>query len=44
MGQNQATFIGCHFYHPEAPFVHKNCVETGHPAIYTDRAGLTVSG
>ena len=44
MGQGRATFIGCHFYYPEGPFVHKDLVDPGHPAIYTDRAGMTVSG
>jgi len=44
MGQGRATFIGCHFYYPEGPFVHKDFVDPGHPAIYSDRAGLTVSG
>jgi len=44
MGQGQATFICFHFYFPEGPFVPKDFVDPGYPAIYGDGAGLTVSG
>ena len=34
---------GCHFYQPEGPFVPKDFVDPGHPAIYGDGAGLTLA-
>jgi len=43
-GQGRATFIGCHFYYPEGPFVPKDFVDPGYPAIYGDGNGLAVSG
>ena len=43
-GQGRATFIGCHFYQPEGPFVPKDFVDPGHPVIYGDGNGLTISG
>lgn len=43
-GKGRTTFIGCHFYQPEGPFVPKNFKDEGHPVIYCDGNGLTVSG
>lgn len=43
-GLGRATFIGCHFYHPEGPFVPKGFTDAGHPVVYSDGPGLTVSG
>jgi len=43
-GQGRATFIGCHFYQPEGPFVPKDFVDPKHPVIFCDGNGLTVSG
>lgn len=43
-GQGRATFVGCHFYHPEAPFVPKGYADAGHPVIDSDGNGLTITG
>lgn len=43
-GQGRATFIGCHFYYPEGPFVPKGAVDAGHPVVYSDGNGLTITG
>ncbi len=43
-GRGRATFIGCHFYQPEGAFVPKDYKDEGHPVIYSDGNGLTVSG
>ena len=43
-GQGRATFIGCHFYSPEGPFVPKDAVDAGHPVVYSDGNGLTITG
>jgi len=43
-GQGRATFIGCHFYYPEGPFVPKGAVDAGHPVVYSDGNGLTLTG
>lgn len=43
-GQGRATFVGCHFYEPEGPFVSKDYIDPGHPVIYSNGNGLTVSG
>jgi|GEM_PF-2283123 len=43
-GQGRATFIGCHFYQPEGPFVPKDFVDPGHPVLMCDGNGLTVRG
>lgn len=43
-GQGRTTFLGCHFYYPEGPFVPKDFKDEGHPVIYCDGNGLTVSG
>lgn len=43
-GQGRATFVGCHFYHPEAPFVPKGYTDAGHPVVYSDGNGLTITG
>ena len=37
------TFVGCHFYYPETPFVPKGFTDAGHPVIYSDGNGLTVN-
>jgi hypothetical protein len=43
LGQGRMTFVGCHFYYPEGPFVPKGATEPEHPAVHSDGAGLTVS-
>ena len=43
-GQGRMTFLGCHFYHPEGPFLPKDFVEVDYPAIDTESGGLTISG
>ena len=43
-GRGRATFVGCHFYHPEGPFVPAGYADAGHPVVYSDGNGLTVSG
>ncbi len=42
-GQGRTTFIGCHFYQPEGAFVAKDFNDEGHPVIYCDGNGLTLS-
>jgi len=42
-GQGRTTFVGCHFFYPEGPFVPKDFKDEGHPAVYCDGNGLTVS-
>ncbi len=42
-GQGRTTFVGCHFYYPEGPFVPKDFKDEGHPVIYCDGNGLTLS-
>jgi hypothetical protein len=42
-GQGRTTFIGCHFYQVEGPFVPKDFTDEGHAVIYGDGNGLTVS-
>jgi hypothetical protein len=43
-GQGRATFIGCHFYFPEGPFVPEGAVDAGHPVVHSDGNGLTITG
>jgi len=43
LGQGRATFVGCHFYHPEGPFVPKGYTDPGHPVVYSDGNGLTMT-
>jgi hypothetical protein len=43
-GRGRMTFVGCHFYHPEAPFIPKGFTDAGHPVVYSDGNGLTLNG
>jgi hypothetical protein len=43
-GQGRMTFIGCHFYFPEGPFVPKDSVPVDCFAIDSEGNGLTIMG
>lgn len=43
-GQGRATFLGCHFYQPEGPFIPRDYTDPGHPVVYADGNGLTING
>lgn len=42
-GSGRHTFIGCHFYYPEPPYVPAGHTPPDVPAIASDAAGLTLS-